>query len=620
MADVKISQLPVATTPLDGTEVLPIVQSATTKQVSIANVTAGRAMSASSLTLTTPLAVTSGGTGLATVAQGALLSATGADTLSATRTPTLGLAGTAAGTLGLSGATSGVVTLATAAAAGTWTFTLPTSGGTNGYILTTNGAGVSSWTDPTALGIDLDIGTTAITGGTTTRVLFNNGNFLGEASSLTISATTNKVNVVSAPFGLSGNISSAAWTTSGIRYQNTAATITDTSSSGTVATAYTDLFGGNTIAASNSTTFTNYYTMFIQQPTAGSNVTFTNRWAIGTNGNVNIGGSLTLGTALSVANGGTGLTSLTAGYVPFGAGTSAFGNSANLFWDNTNARLGIGTSSPTVAFNLYQTINANAVTTAALFQDAGSSGGTSYQYRITVSGRSGAGSLDIGTTDSSTSHYNGQACVFVAGNTLPFYLVNLSNQPLLFGTNNAERMRIDASGNVLVGTTTASAKTTVESTSNVQPALFLNNSASSGTANPVISIRKFDNNTTTSNVFVQFTVNNGNTGSGQINANGASQAAFGSFSDARLKTNIVDLGPQLANVLALRPREFDYLSGGHQTGFIAQEMEKVYPDAVSESADGMLMITGWSKTEARLVAAIQELAAKVSTLEDQLNA
>ena len=55
MADVKISQLPVATTPLDGTEVLPIVQSATTKQVSIANVTAGRAVSALSLSLTNAL-------------------------------------------------------------------------------------------------------------------------------------------------------------------------------------------------------------------------------------------------------------------------------------------------------------------------------------------------------------------------------------------------------------------------------------------------------------------------------------------------------------------------------------------------------------------------------------
>jgi len=72
MADVKISQLPAATTPVDGTEVLPIVQSATTKQVSIANLTAGRPMSASSLTLTTPLAVTSGGTGLAAGTSGGI--------------------------------------------------------------------------------------------------------------------------------------------------------------------------------------------------------------------------------------------------------------------------------------------------------------------------------------------------------------------------------------------------------------------------------------------------------------------------------------------------------------------------------------------------------------------
>ena len=52
MADVKISALPASTTPLAGTEVLPIVQGTTTKQVSVANLTAGRAASASSLSLT----------------------------------------------------------------------------------------------------------------------------------------------------------------------------------------------------------------------------------------------------------------------------------------------------------------------------------------------------------------------------------------------------------------------------------------------------------------------------------------------------------------------------------------------------------------------------------------
>jgi hypothetical protein len=71
MADVKISALPLASTPLAGTEVLPIVQSATTTQVSIANVTAGRSVSAASLTLTTtPLAAGSGGTGLTSLGTG----------------------------------------------------------------------------------------------------------------------------------------------------------------------------------------------------------------------------------------------------------------------------------------------------------------------------------------------------------------------------------------------------------------------------------------------------------------------------------------------------------------------------------------------------------------------
>ena len=42
MADSKISARPASTIPLAGTEVLPIVQSSTTKQVSVANLTAGR--------------------------------------------------------------------------------------------------------------------------------------------------------------------------------------------------------------------------------------------------------------------------------------------------------------------------------------------------------------------------------------------------------------------------------------------------------------------------------------------------------------------------------------------------------------------------------------------------
>lgn len=62
MADLKISQLPAATVPLAGTEVLPIVQSGTTVQVSVNNLTTGKAVSAASVSATTVTATTVNGT------------------------------------------------------------------------------------------------------------------------------------------------------------------------------------------------------------------------------------------------------------------------------------------------------------------------------------------------------------------------------------------------------------------------------------------------------------------------------------------------------------------------------------------------------------------------------
>ena len=52
MADTKISALPASTTPLAGTEVLPIVQGGATVKVSVANLTAGRSFDALGMTLT----------------------------------------------------------------------------------------------------------------------------------------------------------------------------------------------------------------------------------------------------------------------------------------------------------------------------------------------------------------------------------------------------------------------------------------------------------------------------------------------------------------------------------------------------------------------------------------
>jgi hypothetical protein len=82
MADKKISQLTAATTPLAGTEVLPIVQGGSTVKVSAADVTTGRAVSAASLTLTgSPLGAASGGTGLASFTSGGVVYASSASAL-----------------------------------------------------------------------------------------------------------------------------------------------------------------------------------------------------------------------------------------------------------------------------------------------------------------------------------------------------------------------------------------------------------------------------------------------------------------------------------------------------------------------------------------------------------
>jgi hypothetical protein len=184
-------------------------------------------------------------------------------------------------------------------------------------------------------------------------------------------------------------------------------------------------------------------------------------------------------------------------------------------------------------------------------------------------------------------------------------------------------MRIDSTGKLLVGTTSGTAAIgQFRNASN--PALGASVSGSSVQGTAVLQISKPDATNTTSQIFAQFYVSDYSTGSGQINANGAGAVAFGSFSDIRLKDNVVGLDPQLNNILSLRPIAFDYIEsegGGRQIGFIAQEVQEIYPDCVGERQDdGMLTLTGWSKTEARLVKAIQEQQAMIAELQAKVAA
>lgn len=196
-----------------------------------------------------------------------------------------------------------------------------------------------------------------------------------------------------------------------------------------------------------------------------------------------------------------------------------------------------------------------------------------------------------------------------------------ANSTIVMQVDNNEIMRLTSNGRVGINNTIPGTRLHVRTTETTTAALALQSDVAGDASSALQSLLKTDNNSTTSQIFVKFAINGGLTGSGQINANGASAAAFGTFSDARLKENVENLPDTLPSVMQLRPVEFDYRDGaGHQIGFIAQEVREIWPDVVAPDQDGFLMISGLGKTEARLIKAIQSLAAKVESLEARIAA
>ena len=78
--------------------------------------------------------------------------------------------------------------------------------------------------------------------------------------------------------------------------------------------------------------------------------------------------AITSGT-FTVAQGGTGVTSYTAGSIPYSSGTTLTQDNANLFWDGTNHRLGIGTTAPVMALDIVGAIRSGDITNSNLSID-----------------------------------------------------------------------------------------------------------------------------------------------------------------------------------------------------------------------------------------------------------
>lgn len=348
---------------------------------------------------------------------------------------------------------------------------------------------------------------------------------------------------------------------------------------------------------------------------AGQTFTGTQTFAaIGTAGNANLGNS-----ANNVSGGGythrfsgrsispDGSTWLSSyGAVVFNAGVDYTGNARRYLLTNALDQKN---------FAIIRSVD--GTTDPALGNGGGVSSGTA-DFVVTYTGdvEVNTGNVKIGT--SAKGVYSGAA------------------NPLTFGVNNAEKARLTANGFFKAsdsGTYNDAAGDyhEIRNTTNNTTALISNTNASFGfnvaslTASRAASVA-YNFIYCTANSVDQFYV----TGTGVIYAqNGTVQT----ISDARLKENIRDATEGLDVVKALRPVRYDWKKGHgndrkNEIGFLAQEIETVFPDAVSQwkpknEGDEAYKTVGQGALIPVLVKAIQEqqtiiddLKARVAKLEN----
>jgi hypothetical protein len=286
-------------------------------------------------------------------------------------------------------------------------------------------------------------------------MLINSPNISGSLTVTGNSVITGSLTVLG---GINATITGSATSASYVEYSNVANKPTLVSGSAQVAafgfaTTGSNQFNGSQ-AITGSLTVTGQViaqTLNVQQVTSsivyssgsnifGSSLSDTQQLT----GSVSVTGSMNVnGTPVSV---GTG----SAGQVAFWDGTSSQTGDNGLFWDNSNKRLGIGTSSPIYKLNVHETSDTDV---RIQLTNGGTGTGVSNGFQIIANGSS---------------------------QNFQVNLLQRENGAIGFWTSNIQQMLIASSGNLLLNTTTdAGFRLDVNGTARVQGNLTTNLTAGS---------------------------------------------------------------------------------------------------------------------------------------------
>ena len=257
--------------------------------------------------------------------------------------------------------------------------------------------------------------------------------------------------------------------------------------------------------------------------------------------------------------------------------------------------LGVGTS-PTNKLDVSS--SDAAVTLRVNTQNAGASASNYSQIQLS----------DVGTVRSYWRNVrDGAGTTQFAYNSYLQFLSDAAGTP-------TERMRLDASGRLLVGTTDSGSNSGIGLKAAYSATAPYFATVGSSNASNTYSYLLYSTTDAAFKFYVSY--------SGQISATSGTISAI---SDARLKENVQDIDVGLGAILALKPRKFDWKAGKGKDikgdrGFIAQEFEQVFPNLIDEWKDPAPEGEAPYKSVRQdlipvLVKAIQELTARVQTLE-----